>query len=217
MSAAEPLLLHHFDDLEQQHNASVLGMWAFLATEVMFFGGVIGIYAVYRYQFPAEFAYGSHHLRMWLGAANTAVLLASSLTMALAVRSAQLENRARSVSYLLLTGAIGAMFLGIKAFEYYQEYRENLIPFVRFETPDLAADLSPRAVELFFVLYFFATWLHAFHLLVGIALVTLMAVLVHRGWVSGAGVVQVEVTGLYWHFVDIVWVFLYPLLYLIEA
>jgi cytochrome c oxidase subunit 3 len=216
------ILMPQFDDLEQQQVASNLGMWMFLATEVMFFGGLIAAYVVYRALSPHEFALASRHLRLWMGCVNTVVLLGSSLAMAMAVRSAQLGRRRELIVFLLITMGLGLGFLGIKAVEYYLEYREFLIPGLNFRFPEHDAPstdpsgLGAKRFELFFVLYFFMTGLHAFHLIVGIVLVGVMAYLVWRRWFSGGGETQIEVTGLYWHFVDVVWVFLYPLLYLID-
>jgi cytochrome c oxidase subunit III len=218
----EPILLTQFDDLEQQEFASTLGMWIFLATEVMFFGGLIVAYAVYRALYPREFALASQHLNLWLGCVNTVVLLGSSLSMALAVRATQLRQRRETIRFMIITMALGTCFLAIKAVEYYTEYRENLIPFLGFQIPagiqeeTGGSSLSPGQFEMFFVLYFFMTGLHAFHLIIGIILVGVMAYLSRRRWLSGSGEIQIEVTGLYWHFVDVVWVFLYPLLYLID-
>jgi len=157
---------------------------------------------------------------MWLGFVNTIVLLSSSLAMALAVRSAQLHRSRQVLNYLLITMALGTCFLGIKAVEYYHEYEEKLIPALNFQLPAEAVEshfAQPGHFEMFFVLYFFMTGLHAFHLIIGITLVGVIALLSRRKWLSGGGETQIEVTGLYWHFVDIVWVFLYPLLYLIDV
>ncbi len=220
----EPILEEQFDDLEQQHEASSVGMWVFLATEVMFFGGLIAAYTVYRAISPREIALASQHLNVGLGCLNTVILLGSSLSMALAVRAAQLQRRRNLLWCLAITAALGVCFLGIKAVEYYQEYREYLIPGLNFRMPVqeeasifTKLSLDPRRFEMFFVLYFFMTGLHAFHLIVGIALVSVMALLTWRRWLSGSGETQIEVAGLYWHFVDVVWVFLYPLLYLIDV
>jgi cytochrome c oxidase subunit 3 len=218
-----PILSHQFVDVEQQNEASTLGMWLFLATEVMFFGGLITAYAVYRVMAPREVALAGSNLNVPLGCINTVVLLGSSLTMALAVRASQLRARRDLLLWLALTMALGACFLGIKAIEYTEEYHEKLIPGWNFQVPERQrnqvdrAGLDPRRMELFFVLYFFMTGLHAIHLIIGIALVGVMAYLVRRRWFSGGGALQIEVTGLYWHFIDIVWVFLYPLLYLIDV
>lgn len=210
---APPLLLEQFDDLEQQHDTTVLGMWAFLATEVMFFGGLFASYTIFRAEYPGAFDAASRHLSVLLGGINTAVLLCSSLTMALAVRSAQLGARKPAARLLVVTALLGAVFLGIKAVEYTTDYHEGLVPGLRFTHPGA----HERGFELFFVLYFIMTGLHAVHLVIGIVLVLLFAFLVWRQWFSGGGAAQVEVAGLYWHFIDIVWVFLYPLLYLVDV
>src|SRR4051794_38844153 len=166
---AEAILMPQFDDLDQQQVASNLGMWMFLATEVMFFGGLIAAYVVYRAISPHEFALASRHLKLWMGCVNTVVLLGSSLAMAMAVRSAQLRRRRELIWYLVITMGLGTCFLGIKAVEYYQEYRESLIPGLNFrfpehDVPDAApADLPAKRFEMFFILYFFMTGLHALH------------------------------------------------------
>ncbi len=162
-------------------------------------------------------------MKVWLGFANTVILLGSSLTMALAVRAAQLRAHRDLLLYLGLTMALGSLFLGVKAYEYSEEYHEKLIPGWNFEVPEKnrtevqQEDLSPRRMEMFFVLYFFMTGLHAIHLIIGIGLVGVMMYLSWRSWFSGGGATQIEVAGLYWHFIDIVWVFLYPMLYLIDV
>jgi len=219
----EPILEIQFDDLEQQHEASLLGMWLFLATEVMFFGGLILAYAVYRSTSPREFALASQHMNVGLGCLNTVILLGSSLTMALAVRAAQLRAHRDLLIWMGLTMALGTGFLGVKAIEYSEEFHKKLVPGWNFEVPK-----GNRAVieqehrdlgrfEMFYVLYFFMTGLHAIHLIIGIGLVGVMTYLSWRRWFSGGGATQIEVTGLYWHFIDIVWVFLYPMLYLIDV
>ena len=219
----EPILSHQFDDVEQQSEASTLGMWLFLATEVMFFGGLLTAYAIYRVRAHGEFALASKELNVLLGCINTIVLLLSSLTMALAVRAAQLRSRRELVRWLGLTMILGTAFLGIKAVEWTTDYHEHLIPGLNFQVPEKdraiveQEGLRPGKMELFFVLYFFMTGLHAIHLIIGVVLVGVMAYLSWRGWFSGGGATQIEVTGLYWHFIDIVWVFLYPLLYLIDV
>jgi cytochrome c oxidase subunit 3 len=220
---AEPILEEQFDDLEQQHEASLVGMWLFLATEVMFFGGLITAYVVYRATSPRELALASHHMNVPLGCLNTVILLGSSLTMALAVRAAWLHASRELLLFLGLTMALGIGFLGVKAIEYSAEFREDLVPGWSFEVPEkdsavIAAEhLDSRRFAMFFILYFFMTGLHAIHLMIGIGLVGVMAYLSWRHWFSGGGATQIEVTGLYWHFIDIVWVFLYPMLYLIDV
>jgi cytochrome c oxidase subunit 3 len=219
----EPILSHQFDDVDQQTEASTLGMWLFLATEVMFFGGLLTAYAVYRTTAPREVALASKELNVALGCINTVVLLGSSLTMAMGVRAAGLRAQRELVMWLALTMVLGTAFLGIKAVEWTADYHEHLIPGVNFQVPEKdrtiveQEGLRPGKMELFFVLYFFMTGLHAIHLIIGVVLVGVMAYLSWRGWFSGGGATQIEVTGLYWHFIDIVWVFLYPLLYLIDV
>lgn len=219
----EPILEVQFDDLQQQHESSMIGMWLFLSTEVLFFGGLIVAYAVYRATSVREFDLASGHMAVWLGFWNTIILLTSSLTMALAVRSAQLREHRWLVIYLIATMVFGAGFLGVKAVEYSTEFHEHLVPGYNFRVHEHDAKafetepLNAGRYQMFFVLYFFMTGLHAIHLIVGIGLVGLMAYLSHHRWFSGGGATQIEVTGLYWHFIDIVWVFLYPMLYLINV
>ena len=210
---------HQFDDPAQQHLSSTLGMWLFLATEVMFFGGLFAAYTVYRGLHWQAFGVASREQIVWLGALNTGVLLISSLTMAFAVRAAQLREHRDTFRFLLLTMLFGTIFLGVKGYEWYHDYEHALIPGVRWDShhfPELDASEKMMA-QMYFVLYFCMTGLHAFHMIVGLALVGIFAWLVRRGWFSGGGATQVENLGLYWHFVDIVWVFLYPLLYLIDV
>jgi cytochrome c oxidase subunit 3 len=202
---------HQFDDMAQQHAADNLGMWAFLLTEVMFFGGLFLGYTVYRSAYPQAFAEASHHLDIWLGSINTAVLIASSLSMALAVHSAQTSERRRLIRFLLLTMLLGLVFLGIKGTEYLHKFEEHLIPGANFVYP------GPHAhqVQLFFSFYFGMTGLHAFHMIVGFGLLAALVWQARRGRFSADYYAPVELIGLYWHFVDIVWIFLFPLLYLL--
>ncbi len=223
----DPAILEvQFDDLEQQKDSSIIGMWLFLATEVMFFGGLIAAYAVYRTTYPRQIELASRHMFVGLGFLNTIILLTSSLTMAMAVRASQLRAYRDIVMYLIATMVLGTCFLGVKAIEYSRDYEEHLIPgplFGGFQVPaeDLhkmtEENVDPRPFQMFYVLYFFMTGLHAIHMIVGIGLMAIMAYLSYHRWFSGGGETQIEVAGLYWHFVDIVWVFLYPLLYLISV
>jgi len=207
-----------FETLEQQREASLFGMWIFLATELMIFGGLLTAYAVYRSEYPAEFKAGSEHLNLLIGAINTVVLLTSSLTMALAVRAAQTGLQKRTVWLLLVTAALGAVFMGFKAVEYYTDYKANLMPGFAFSPQEWTAQgLSPEHVQMFLILYYFMTILHAIHLTLGIALLLAIAHLAHRGRYSPANYGGVEISGLYWHFIDIVWLFLLPLLYLVAT
>ncbi|MEX0612765.1 MAG: cytochrome c oxidase subunit 3 family protein, partial [Pirellulales bacterium] len=237
VAASAGHVAHHFDDAEQQYASAELGMWLFLATEVLFFGGVFCAYAVYRYWYPEAFAEGSHHLDLPLGTVNTAILLLSSLTMALAVRAAQTSEQRAIVRNLGFTVLLGLGFLGIKSYEYYHKFEERLVPGPNFVTrhPELAqqpggesrypppAEVKeePRyklssTAELFFSLYFVMTGLHALHMVIGIGILGVLIVAAVRGAFSAAYFTPVELAGLYWHFVDIVWVFLFPLLYLIH-
>jgi cytochrome c oxidase subunit 3 len=211
MSKAESFQAHHFDDVERQHEASWLGMWVFLATEVMFFGGMFACYFVYRHWYIQAFASASNHLDLWLGAINTAVLICSSFTMALAVHSAETSRRKPLTTSLLLTIVLGVTFLGIKFFEYYSKFEEHLVPGSSFRFEESLA----RPAEIFFSFYFAMTGMHAVHMIIGIGLLTALIFQARRGRFSAFYHTPVELTGLYWHFVDIVWIFLFPLLYLL--
>jgi cytochrome c oxidase subunit III len=209
---AHPLespLKHQFETLDQQHHADTLGMWVFLGTEVLFFGGLITGYAMYRTSYPAVFAEASRTLDLVSGTVMTMVLLASSLTMALAVRSAQLGKRQLLVIFLILTIVLGTAFLGIKGNEYIHKWEDHHVPGRGFvwDGPD------PGVAQLFIYFYFALTGLHAVHMIIGIGIMAALVVLAVRGRVKSY---TVEISGLYWHFVDIVWIFLFPLLYLVD-
>lgn len=207
---------HHFDDAEQQFQAANLGMWLFLVTEVLFFGGLFAGYAQYRYWYLDSFEAGSAHLDLMLGATNTIVLLTSSLTMALAVHSALTNDKESLVKFLLCTIVLGTAFLGIKSYEYYHKYEEHLIPGPNFHFESHGEDAEPPGhVELFFSFYFAMTGLHAVHMVIGVGLLTWLVIAARQGRFSPEYYTPLEMTGLYWHLVDIVWVFLFPLLYLI--
>ena len=208
----ELTVAHQFDDYEQQKEASTIGMWLFLATEILFFGGLFLGYTVYRGMYPAAYGEASRHLDIVLGTINTGVLLCSSLTMAMAIHEAQVGNRRLVILFLIITMILGAAFLGIKFYEYYQKYVEHLIPGAGFvwEGPD-----STHA-SLFFIFYFVMTGMHAVHMIIGLGVMTVMVVLSARGKFNSIYYSPLELGGLYWHFVDIVWVFLFPLLYLVE-
>ena len=199
--------------MEQQREASSLGMWLFLVTEVMFFGGMFTTYMVYRTFYPEAFAGASHHLNLVLGGTNTLVLICSSLTMALAVVGAQTGNRKMQVCFLVLTILLGLTFLGIKGVEYYHKFEEHLVPGPNFRYPEGHHGLQ---MQLFFSIYFAMTGMHALHMVIGIGVLTVLLFLASRGRFTPEYHSPMELTGLYWHFVDIVWIFLFPLLYLIE-
>ncbi|HXT60505.1 MAG TPA: cytochrome c oxidase subunit 3 [Pirellulales bacterium] len=210
-----PALHHQFEDLAQQHEAGEMGMWMFLATEVMFFGGMFLTYSLYRMQDEAAFAAASHQMDLWWGTANTAVLLTSSLMMASAVHAAQTSQRKLLEGMLLATMALGTVFLCIKGYEYYEKYREGHMPL--FGLPFRYDGPSPEHAEMFFGLYFIMTGIHALHMLIGLGLLLWLWAHARRGGLLGEFSAPVHITGLYWHFVDIVWVFLFPFLYLIGA
>ena len=204
-------LQHHFVSMEQQRDASTLAMWVFLVTEILFFGGFFLTYTVYRWQDPVGFAHASQHMDILLGTINTAVLIISSLTMAMAVHSAATGRRKPLLAYLSATIVLGFAFLGIKAVEYTDHIRHHLFPGPGFHFPGP----DKPAAEMFFSLYFGMTGLHALHMIVGIGIVGTLLVMAYRGRFTPEYHSPVEVSGLYWHFVDIVWIFLFPLLYLI--
>jgi cytochrome c oxidase subunit 3 len=196
-------------------------MWVFLATEVMFFGGALTAFEIYHYKYPEEWMRSSAMLVTWIGAVNTLVLLCSSLTMALAVHAARSGQGKRALQgFLAATMVLGLAFLALKSFEYYTDYREHLVPNLDFhpkigkELGEWPADLDVNRAQLFFSFYFTLTGIHAAHMLIGLAL---MAIVLAKARHYGPDhYTPVDALGLYWHFVDIVWVFLLPLLYLIR-
>lgn len=210
--AAPRGLQHQFDSLAQQNEASALGMWLFLVTEVLFFGGLFLAYTIYRWENARAFAHASLHMNIALGTANTAVLIFSSLTMAMAVHSAAVGKKKLLIGFLVATMLLGGVFLGIKAIEYTEHIRHHLLPGPGFHYP-VAADARPA--EMFFSLYFAMTGLHALHMVIGIGLLTTLLLAARRDRFTPQYNAPVEISGLYWHFVDIVWIFLFPLLYLI--
>ncbi|MCB1070604.1 MAG: cytochrome c oxidase subunit 3 family protein [Verrucomicrobia bacterium] len=212
MSDSHPsYLAHQFDDVEQQRQASTMGIWLFLITEVMFFGGLFTGYIVYRGMYPEAWKLGSHELNILLGAINTAVLILSSLTMALSVHAAQLGEQKKLSRNLLATIGLGGVFLVIKAFEYKAKFGHHLVPgeHFHFEGP------FSNQVQLFYSFYFTMTGMHAIHMVIGIGILFWLWAQSRKGKFHKDYYNPVEVTGLYWHFVDLVWIFLFPLLYLI--
>jgi cytochrome c oxidase subunit 3 len=206
----EPQPAAPYIDLPQQHEAAQLGMWAFLATEVLFFGSLIFAYAVYRFGYPADFAAAARHTRIVIGTANTAILLTSSFLVAWAVAAAKLWEARLAAILLIVAALMGAGFLALKALEYSFEYREHLVPGADF----VFAAHNARGTELFFLFYFIATGLHSIHVLVGIVVLALVARRVGQGAYGDAYHAPLMVAALYWHFVDVVWIFLFALIYL---
>lgn len=204
-------LQHHFDDMAQQREAGTLGMWTFLITEIMFFGGMFAAYILYRSFYPEAFAEASAELNALYGGINTLVLIGSSLTVVLAVFAAQTGNRRGQVVFLALTILLGFVFLGIKTFEYAEKFTHHHIPGPGFRWDGVDA---PHA-QMFFFIYFAMTGVHALHMIVGIGIFSVLLYQANRGRYTPEYHAPLEIGGLYWHFVDIVWIFLFPLLYLL--
>lgn len=247
-------LLHHFETPQQQKETATLGMWVFLVTEIMLFGGIFMAYIVYRWAFPDVWAEAAHHLNVFLGAVNTVVLLTSSLTVALAVNAAEEGDRRRLLAMLGLTLALGLTFLLIKGYEYGEKFahcagaanplawiadgarlekQECLVPGRNFIFPEEHAKqattghmtatsyVRPQAGlasphQLFYFLYFVATGLHAVHMIIGLGIISFLTFITWRGVITPAYYTPIEVGGLYWHLIDIIWVFLFPLFYLVH-
>jgi cytochrome c oxidase subunit III len=241
---ARPELRHHFADEQQQRNAASLGMWWFLGTEIMFFGGMFCGYLVYRRLYFPEFAVASRSLDLVVGTVNTAVLICSSLTVAQAVRAAQLGKRTLQVKLLLATLFFGLVFLGVKGYEWRNKYEEHHIPtfndynVIRGEGSLITGQnakflgldklqndpvkLREREAEvqqrtkIFYSLYFALTGMHALHMVVGVGIFSVITFMAWKGRFTPEYHTPLEIAGLYWHFVDIVWIYLFPLLYLID-
>jgi cytochrome c oxidase subunit III len=253
-----PALVHQFDDMEQQREASTFGMWVFLLTEIMMFGGLFAAYLIYRISYYPAFVAASTSINVSWGFANTLVLLGSSFTMAMAVWAAQKGIRKQQMMWLVLTMILGAAFLGVKAVEYYDKYQECHIPGhiigkgfnawggcdannskvgnisdeirehaekaqqipkykdVVVVPSEVSAQQTAKQTEIFFSFYFAMTGLHAFHMIIGLGLLTWLLLRATRGQFTSEYYTPMELGGLYWHFVDIVWIFLFPLLYLIS-
>jgi cytochrome c oxidase subunit III len=221
MTEHEEGLQHQFVDVAQQRNAASLGMWLFLATEIMFFGGMFLAYLVYRYWYYPEFAAGSRSIDIVLGTVNTAVLICSSLTVALGVKAAQLGKRKTLVTLLLVTILFGLGFLAIKGIEWYQKFEEHHVPGRSFSAQDIIEKypqihIDPAPTQIYFSLYFAMTGLHALHMIIGVGIFCFLTYHAWRGRYTPEYHTPVEIGGLYWHFVDIVWIYLFPLLYLID-
>lgn len=203
-----------FGSLKQQAFARSFGMWVFLSSELLFFGPLLLGYLYLRMHYPEATGMASRHTDMLLGTVNTAVLLTSSLLVALAGHAAQGDERRRAARLLLAAAALGIVFLAIKGYEWRQECGEHLFPGAGFRPDDARDAGTVHAMELFFLLYFAATALHALHLAIGVAAALWLARALRHAPPRGPGSETVEVVGLYWHFVDVVWIFLYPILYL---
>jgi cytochrome c oxidase subunit 3 len=209
-----PVLEPQFASHAQQDYARTFGMWVFLSSELLFFGPLLFGYLYLRMHEPLATGMASRHTDMLLGTVNTAVLLTSSFCMALAGHAAERGERRRAARLLALTALLGGAFLVIKGYEWHQEFGEHLFPGAGFRPDDATAPATLHGMELFFLLYFAATGLHALHLSIGIAACLWLGAALRRSPPRGPGNDSVELAGLYWHFVDVVWIVLYPLLYL---
>ena len=227
-----PYQRHHFVSMEQQNETVNFGMWLFLLTEIMFFGGLFTAYLIYRNWYYPAFVAGSHQLDIVLGSFNTLLLITSSFTMAMGVWNAEMKRKGGLVLCLVLTFILGLGFLGIKSIEYHEKWEKHHIPGIRYSVksfvdpgsdPDiaqygdkpLAPDMAAKT-ELYFFLYFAMTGMHALHMIIGISILGYMIYRAKAGAYTSGHVTYVENFGLYWHFVDIIWIFLFPLLYLIS-
>ena len=223
-----PYQRHHFATMEQQDEAVSFGMWLFLLTEIMFFGGLFAAYLIYRNWYYPAFVAGSHQLSIVLGAINTVVLICSSFTMAMAVHASELRKKSALVMWLLATILLGLVFLGIKADEYHEKWEKHHVPGLNFSISDfvkpnpaypddkaLPVDMAQKT-SVYFSLYFAMTGMHALHMVIGISLLIILVIRARAGAYTEGHMTTIENFGLYWHFVDIVWIFLFPLLYLIS-
>ncbi|HEX4021890.1 MAG TPA: cytochrome c oxidase subunit 3 family protein [Acidobacteriaceae bacterium] len=219
-------LRHHFETVEQQREAASFGMWVFLLTEVMFFGGMFMAYLIFRNWYHAAFVAGSNTLNVWLGTANTLLLICSSCTMAMAVYSAEMRRKKQLLVYLVLTIILGLGFLGIKADEWTEKYELHHIPGANFSIQEFVHPTDPKAIalapdmaektQIYFSLYFLMTGMHALHMIIGVTILIFLVFEAYRGAYTEGHIAPIENFGLYWHFVDIIWIFLFPLLYLIS-
>ena len=214
--AEAPELRVQFDTAEQQKDASTLGMWIFLITEIMFFGGMFAAYTIYRTWYPTVFAVASTSLNAPIGALNTCILLLSSFTMVMAVRAGPLGSQKAIIWFLIFTLIFGFAFLGVKAYEWNEKFEEHHIPGqAAFHLEGLPQSEQGHA-QLFFSLYFAMTGLHALHMVIGVGILSFLIWKAKQGVYSATYFTPVDVAGLYWHFVDVIWIFLFPLLYLID-
>jgi len=211
MAEGHGTVAHQFDDFAQQHEASALGMWAFLLTELMFFGGMFLGYMIYRASYSQAFAQASNHMDIFLGTVNTGVLITSSLTVVLSVYAAHENKQKALLTFLALTVLLGLLFLGIKFTEYAHKFEEHLFPGLGFQYEGE----NPAQAAVFFSFYFAMTGVHALHMVIGIGIYMVLMFAAWRGRYSSHYFTPVEMAGLYWHFVDIIWIFLFPLFYLL--
>lgn len=221
-------LRHHFENVAQQREAATFGMWLFLLTEIMFFGGLFCAYLIFRNWYYPAFVAGSHTLHIWAGTLNTTILIISSFTMAMAVHAAEVRHRTPLLRWMILTIVLGCGFLCVKAYEWHDEWVNHHVPGLNFSIEEfthpnaaypgdkpLAPDMAEKT-QLYYSLYFAMTGMHALHMIIGVSLLTILLIRAWGGKFTEGHIAPVENFGLYWHFVDIVWIFLFPLLYLIS-
>ncbi len=211
-------LAHHFHSMAQQLDAAKIGMWFFLAQEILFFSGLFVAYGIYRSWYPEAFSAGSHLLDRTMGAANTVVLLFSSLTVALSIRSIQLGKRSQATTYLVITILCACFFMVVKYMEYSHKFHVGYLPGIHFSPTEFPEGIEavPYATRSFFGIYFMMTGVHGLHVLVGIGLMVWLIIKNNRGDFTPEYYTPVEMVGLYWHLVDLIWIYLFPLLYLID-
>jgi cytochrome c oxidase subunit 3 len=202
---------HHYDNAEHEFSSAKQGMWIFMVTEVLMIGALFVGYLLFRLRFPEAFHEAHQHLDVKLGTTNTVILLVSSATMVLGVSAVQRGNNKRGMRMLMATVALGACFLVVKYFEYTHEFKEGIFPggYYHFE------GLKTAHAPLFYSFYFVMTGIHAFHVIVGMSLITWLITKIKRGHISKDYFTPIELVGFYWHFVDLVWIYLFPLLYLL--
>lgn len=206
-------LAHHFKTMEQQTSSGKLGMWVFMAQELLFFSGLFCALGYVRLMYP-DMIKQVHHTMDWrLGGINSVILLISSLTMSLCVRSTRLNQRATSIKYLLITMLCGVVFLGIKGYEWGTHFHEGLYP-GKFFDPEPSLHITSNVAHIFYGMYYVMTGIHGLHIIVGLGLMTWMLIRLLRAEFNFEHYVALENTSLFWHLVDIVWIFLFPLLYL---
>ena len=203
---------HHFVDADQQLDSAKMGMWIFLVTEILFFGGLFLAYIVYRAWYPELYSAASDQLDTLMGSINTIVLIGSSVTVAFAIRAAQTDQKKKIIINLAITLILATTFMVIKYFEYTHKFHLGIFPgqFYTFEGID-----HPKA-PVFFSIYYMMTGFHGLHVVIGMGLMVWLLIDAYRGRFSSSYYNPVEIVGLYWHLVDIIWIFLFPLLYLIE-
>jgi cytochrome c oxidase subunit 3 len=207
-----PHVQHHFVDMDQQFDTAKMGMWIFLVTEILFFGGLFAAYIIYRAWYPELYVQASTQLDTIMGGINTVVLIGSSLTVALAIRAAQLNKQKQIVINLGITVLLAIVFMVIKYFEYTHKFHLGIYPGAYYTFEGIA---HPQA-NIFFSIYYMMTGLHGLHVVIGIGLMIWLMVKANKGTFGSDYYAPVEMTGLYWHLVDIIWIFLFPLFYLID-